>query len=255
MQFLNSLQSEWLKTKNSAASWLCLAGGFFLPVIFLIGFFKNHNSINKIDPRYNAWLVYNKQIWEFMGFFLLPMGVVLTAGLIAQIEYRNNSWKQVHATPQTYLAIFLAKFLAILGLVLKFFLFFNIGMLVSAIVPSLLFEGHLPRQAFPFIPLLRFNALIFITTLPVLALHYMISLLFRNFLVPVGLGLLGIVGSILLLKGWSHAWLIPYTPGMLLMMGKEAMPPHVNIYALCFGYFAAIMTISYFLYSLRKAKG
>jgi lipoprotein signal peptidase len=45
MQLINSIKSEWLKTRKSAASWLCLIGGLFIPLIFLIGFlYKNRNE-------------------------------------------------------------------------------------------------------------------------------------------------------------------------------------------------------------------
>ena len=47
--------------------------------------------------------------WEFMGFFLLPIGVILTTSLVTQLEFRSNTWKQLHTTPQS------KNFLAQLG--------------------------------------------------------------------------------------------------------------------------------------------
>ncbi len=55
MIFLYSLYSELLKTKRSASFWLSILGGFFIPVIYLIGFIYNHSSINKYRLDANIW--------------------------------------------------------------------------------------------------------------------------------------------------------------------------------------------------------
>lgn len=100
MTFINSFQSEWLKRKRSLASWLVVAGAFFTPAIILTARIKNHAAL---APHYAAddfWQKLWNQSWESMEVFLLSIGIILATGLIAQIEYKNNTWKQLHATPQ-----------------------------------------------------------------------------------------------------------------------------------------------------------
>src|SRR5690349_20931263 len=99
MQFINSLHSEWLKTKRSTASWLSLIGGLFIPLIYFIGFIKNHQTIN--DYKSNILENHFIQLWRNVVGFLLPMGLILICSLITQIEYKNNAWKQLHTTPQS----------------------------------------------------------------------------------------------------------------------------------------------------------
>ena len=41
-----------------------------------------------------------------MGTLLLPMGVILVTSLVAQVEVRNNAWKQVHSAPLPYATLF-----------------------------------------------------------------------------------------------------------------------------------------------------
>src|SRR5262245_13811522 len=130
MKLLHSIQSEWLKTKRSTASWLCLIGGFFIPVIFLIIFLKDKSSIVHIPIR-NLWEMHFRQLWQNMSMFLLPMGVIMAASLITQVEFRNNTWKQLHTTPQSYTTVFTAKFVVIVIMTLKFFVFFNLGIFIS----------------------------------------------------------------------------------------------------------------------------
>ncbi len=133
MNFIHSLQSEWLKTKRSAASWLCIIGGFFIPFIYLIAFLKNNTSINKYPDH--IWETHFNELWHNMAIFLLPMGVILASSLITQMEFKNNTWKQLHASPQSYPTIFLSKYSVIFLMTVKFFLFFNIGLILSGLIP------------------------------------------------------------------------------------------------------------------------
>lgn len=255
MIFLHSLQSEWLKTKRSAASWLCLFGGFFLPLLYFIGLLKNHQTLDDPSVEINGWILYSKRLWQFMGILLLPMGIVLAASLLAQTEYRNNTWKQLHTTPQSYATIFFAKFITILLMTVKFFVFFNLGMLLTGIIPSLIFKGSLPEDPLPVMYLLKTNAKMFITCLPIIALQYLLSTLFKNFLVPIGLGLLTVIASLILLEGWKYAWLIPYSYGPILSMQRNDIMVGGNIYWLAIGYFITFMLSAYVLYRNQKAKG
>lgn len=254
MNFINSLQVEWLKTRRSAASWLCLAGGFFLPLMYLIGFLKDHRTINDITGKTNSWLIYFTQVWEFMIMALLPMGIILVTGLIAQTEYRNDSWKQLHTTPQSWINIFCAKLAVLFLMVLKFFIFFNVGLIIAAIIPTLLLEHGLPHDLLPVPDLLKANLKILIVCLPVIALQYLISLQFRNFLVPLGFGLLLWIGSLILVGSWSYAWLSPYSYTALLTMQNKGHAVSVNIFRLALSYFTLITLISYLLYHTKKDK-
>jgi hypothetical protein len=255
MQFIHSLQSEWLKTKGSAASWLCLIGGFFLPLIYLSGFIKNQGSINDFAPDINVWQAYFSNIMKFLVAILLPMGAVLASSLIAQLEFRNNTWKQVCTTPQSYSTIYFTKLTAIFLMALKFFIFFNIGMILSAAIPCLLFDHRLPRDPVPFAFLLKTNAKILITCLPVISIQYVISLRFRNFLVPIGFGLMAWLGSFILINNWKYAYLSPYSHmPMLVSSGKEVLE-QINIFALSAVYFAATTCVGYILFCMQKERG
>jgi hypothetical protein len=190
-------------------------------------------------------------MWQNMATFLLPMGVILASSLITQLEYKNNTWKQVHASPQSFTTIFFSKFTVIGLMTLKFFLFFNIGILVAGILPSLFFDHKLPIQGIPITYFLRANFNYFITCLPILAIQYLISLKFINFLVAVGIGLLGLIGSLIAMP-WKYVYLFPYSYSpMTVFPGKKDFP----IYTYAFVYFAIIMVISYILYVSKKEKG
>lgn len=250
MKFINSIQSEWMKTNRSAASWLCLIGGFFIPIIYLVGSIVNHTSINSNNIEINIWEKHFLQLWRNMVALLLPMGVILASSLITQLEYKNNTWKQLHSTPQSFTQIFFSKFLVIIFMTIKFFIFFNIGIIISGLLPCLLFDGHLPKHNIPFVFFVKENLKYFITCLPVIAMQYLISLNFKNFLVPIGVGLLGLIGSLIGLS-WKYIFISPYSYSPLLISKTKLF---YNVYSFAFIYFIVLMLISYYLYIAKKEK-
>jgi len=96
MNFVNSIQSEWIKTKRSAAAWICLVGGFFIPTIYMIVFFVKDYTINSYGKGpINSWEFHFNDLWQNSAIFLLPMTVIFASSLITQIENKNNTWKKV----------------------------------------------------------------------------------------------------------------------------------------------------------------
>jgi hypothetical protein len=247
------MQAEWLKTRRSAASWLCLAGGFFLPVLFLLGCLTRHQYLDAMGPQ--AWIGYATRMWQYMGILLLPSGIVLAASLIMQVEYRSNSWKQLHTMPLDHSTIFFSKLFIIVLMTLKFFVFFNVGMLLSGIIPNLLFAGRLPADPFPVADLLRLNAAFLVACLPIIAVQFLLSLLFRNFLVSVGVGLLLVIGALLLMEGWKYVWLFPYAYSPLLVMKSQTLPAGVNAQVLAAAYSVIFTAVAYVLYRLSPSRG
>ncbi|NVO02770.1 MAG: ABC transporter permease [Bacteroidetes bacterium] len=251
MKFIHSVQSEWYKTKRSAASWLCIVGGFFIPIIYFIAFLKNQNSINDYDSKINIWDNLFMQLWSNMGTFILPMGLILASSLLTQMEFKNNTWKQLHTTPQSYTNIFFAKFSVLLLMTLKFFIFFNIGMILTGLLPCLIFDHQLPKEAIPIKNFAMGNLKIFVASMPLLALQYLLSLKFKNFLVPVGIGLMGLIGTLIGIQ-WKYIFISPYSYAPLLFMKGVSK---INIFLYAGIPFILIMTISYFLYIAKKEKG
>lgn len=249
MKFINSIQSEWIKTKRSSASWLCLFGGFFIPTIYTFASLYNGQSLDQ-NPI-GAWQNHFMKLWQIMSAFLLPMGVILASSLITQLEFKNNTWKQLITTPQSLTQIYFSKFTVIILMTLKFFLFFNIGILLSGIIPSLIIDHQFPQAKLPVDIFLKQNGLFFITVLPILAIQYLLSLQFRNFMVPVGIGMLFLVGS--LIGGqWQHIYISPYSYCFLKVF---PMPINFDLYSYALVYFVLLMTLSYYLFIRKKEKG
>lgn len=252
MNFINSIKSEWLKTKRSAAFWLCLIGGTFIPIIYLIVFFVKGYTINSYHtPLTNCWQIYFKDLWRNSAVFILPMSVIFFSSLITQIENKNNTWKQVHASPQSFSRVFFSKFTVIILMTILYFIFFNFGILFSGILPSLILEHKFPVDSLPISYFLIENVKFFITCLPILAFQYLLSLQFKNFLIPIGIGFLGLVSSLIGIS-WKNIFISPYS---YCTMAVFPFKRDFNIFLYAFAYFIILMILSFFLYYTRKDKG
>ncbi|MDX6271778.1 MAG: lantibiotic transport system permease protein [Acidobacteriota bacterium] len=260
MNFINSFQSEWLKKKRSLASWLVVAGAAFTPSIILMSRIKNAGKLTALYASNDFWQKLWNQTWESMAVFLLPFGIILAAGLIAQIEYKNNTWKQLHTTPQGFATIFCAKFLVLLIMLVEVFVLFNVGMYLSAVIPSMLFSNlPYPAAPIPYMYFLKANINFFLDCLPILALQYLLSLQFKNFLVPIGTGFaIWFLGVGML--PWNYSYLLPYLHGTIDFLissgqfGNRKVPP-LNIQLLAVIYFVLFTVTSYVLYVTKKEKG
>ncbi|MEO5641998.1 MAG: ABC transporter permease [Bacteroidia bacterium] len=253
--FIYSFQSEWLKKKRSLASILVVAGAFFIPAVILVAKLVRHSALSKasISARYweNLW----NDALEPMAVFLLPLGIALAASLITQLEFKNNTWKQLHTTPQTLTTIFFAKLTVILVMLVQFFILFNIGIYLSGIIPNLVFGIAYPTEPIPWLFFVKENFHYFIDCLPVLALQYLISLQFKNFLVPVAFGIACWILSIAVL-GWEYGHWIPYSYcGLNYLHGVGKYNRETPIHVLALGYFLVFTIISYILYVNKKEKG
>ncbi|MFA6150989.1 MAG: ABC transporter permease [Chitinophagaceae bacterium] len=255
MNFVNSLKSEWLKTRRSAASWLCLAGGLFMPFIFLTGLLVKHRTLNDYGITETAWKTFTLQQWELMSVLLLPLGIVLAGTLMTQVEYKNNTWKQLHTTPQTYSTIFFAKLAAIVFMTVLFFILFQLGIILSGFIPSLVFKKTLPGQPLPWRFFWNINRHMFIGCLPVIALQFLLSLQLKNFIIPVGIGIMMVIASVILVKTTAYAWLCPYTYTILFLSGDANKLAKVNLDLISTAYFILISIAAYVLYKSRKEKG
>lgn len=257
--FIHCFKSEWLKTRRTTAFWLVVSGGLFIPAILIAIRIINSNELVAIYKSNFFWENLFSKSWQIMAVFLLPMGVILSTSLLTQIEYRNNTWKQLHTTPQRYSLIFVTKLTVILVMMLQFFVLFNLGIYLSGIIPALFYNNiHFSAQPIPYMRFLKINVQFFIDCLPIVALQLLIALQFKNFMISLGAGIGLLVASMFAVQ-WKYGYTIPYTYttyNFLAMKTKELQNIiGVNIHVMAISYFVIITVVSYVLYIYKSEKG
>lgn len=255
--FVHMLQSEWLKRRRSFASSMVLAGSLFTPSIIVAVRLVQHRGLPALYAADGFWAKLWSDSWESMAVFFLPLGAILATSLIAQIEFKSNAWKQVHALPVSTHVLFLAKLTVILAMLAEFLALFTLGIYASGMIPFVLVPGvpH-PKGAFTALPLLRENALYFVDCLPIIAAQYLFALRSNNALVPIGIGFMAWVGALAAVSSkLAISWPYAYTIVHYLQdkpKGKALQAPH-HLFAI--GAFLVLTLISYVMFVTRKEKG
>ena len=211
MNLLISLRSELLKTRT-ASFYLTLIGAAVGPVMYLLNVLLDEGESDalKNDPL-NALF---KILSDMNGTALFPLFVILICTLLPQIEYRNNTWKQVFASPQTKFNVFFAKFLNVQFLMLAFLIATHLFMFLTVvainfIIPTL----NLFTQPVNGSTVLLNAANAYILLLAVCSIQFWMGLRFRNFIVPIGIGFaLWLAGTIMAVQYKSNmVFYFPYS--------------------------------------------
>lgn len=260
MSFLVSTQAELLKTKRTPSFWLSVIGAAFIPTILFIALMQTEDPDGAARNIYkDPWPTFFNMGWQILSVFLLPMYIILVSTLITQIENKNNTWKQVFSSPQSLGNIFFSKFLTIHIMIIFCFLLFNLFMILSALSANLFNPKHsFLDHNIDWRYLLRLNARIYLSILGISAIQYWLSLRFKSFIAPVGIGLALLIGSIIALNfQWKHIAKYPYafpiqTFDALQKPGRPFLENHEwNSLA----YFAVFVLIGFLDVKMRKEKG
>lgn len=256
MQFVYCFKSEWLKKRRSLASWMVIIGAFLIPFVICVSKLVRYERVAAANKAPDFWMALWRTSWESTSLFLLPVGTILATSLITQLEYKNNTWKQLHATPQKFTTLYFAKLVVVIVMFLQFFVLFNIGIWLSAAIPSLLISGaSYPDAPVPWSFFLKEDIRYFIEALPFVSLQYLLGLRYKNFLVPVGAGIVLWIVSMVVIS-WKWAWLIPYTYGTYHYLesgGRMVLKRPVDVYSMV--YFLLFIIAGYVIYVSRKEKG
>lgn len=209
MNLILSLRSEIYKTKRTSVLYFTLISAAVVPIIFLLNVLGEGLDSSKKDPLNMIF----KLLAEMNGLAIFPWFVILICTLLPQIEYRNNTWKQVFASPQLKLNLLTAKFINVHLLMLLFlvsthlFMFLAIA-LANFIDPSIgLYKNPLNGQV-----VLLNAANTYVTMLALCAIHFWLGIRSKSFIVPIAVGLVfWLAGTVMAMEYHSKiAYYFPY---------------------------------------------
>ncbi|MDN3550170.1 ABC transporter permease [Mucilaginibacter aquaedulcis] len=208
--FLLSFRSEFFKSRKTLGFWAAVILPLMICVLLFIGFYTKSEKLASMAPMM-LWLQFAGAILKVMGSLLLPMYVIFIAYSVNNIEHNADTWKSLFSLPISRCAVYTAKYFYALFLVLLcmcLFVLFTIsfGNLLSLVKPQLRFDNyHMEKQ------LLQVYFKLFLSSLGILSIQFLLSLLWANFLKPIGVGFIcTIAGVILAINNWEYGYLFPY---------------------------------------------
>jgi len=227
--FILSFRSEFYKTRKTAGFWSAVILPLLLCLLLFMGFYSQSAKLAPM-PGMMLWVRFSGAILGVMGSLLLPMLIVFIAYSVNSIEHKADTWKTLFSLPISKLSVYAAKYVYALSLVflcLALFVLFTIGFgnLLGVLKPELKFKDYNMTSL-----LVQLYFKLFMSSLGILSIQFLLSLLFRDFLKPMGIGFVcTITGVILATTGWQYAYWFPYSHPMLALQAlprnRPGMPP------------------------------
>lgn len=187
MNLTIALRSEFLKIRRTSSFYLCLLVAAIVPGLYLFSLLSDVDALQAFQN--DPWNLYLREGWKAMSYLILPMFVILVNALLPQLEFRNNTWKQLYTTPQPLVQVFLSKLLLTHLLTILCLLAFNLLMMGSLMLaglhhPELDLYGH----TIDWTQVLASNCRLYITILGISAIQFWLGMRLRNFIIPIGIG-------------------------------------------------------------------
>jgi hypothetical protein len=255
--------SEFYKSRKTLAFWAAIILPILICGLIAFGFYSGSDKVLKYNyPGLALWAQYSGAALNVMGMLILPFYVMFMAFSVNNIEHKNDTWKTLFSQPLNKFSIYAAKYLYALTLLfICLFLFaaltFATGHLIQLLVPKYTFNDYNPVLL-----LTKFYTKLFLASLGILSLQFILSLIWSDFLKPMGIGFVGTIAGIITANvGWKHAYLIPYSDPTLALRVTRAKGAKIEDFPIFTQeiwvsvIFAAVMfIIGYFILSKRNIK-
>jgi hypothetical protein len=207
---------EHYKTQRDAGKWMLLFFPLAVTLCVVVYILNGAGKGNGLG--YNPWIyLAGRYIFQLYS-FLYPLIVSIFCFSYCDIEYKSNGFKNLFTLPVRKRNIFMAKILYLIdnifiSILLAYCLFLLLGFLMGFIQPDWGFQDYDVR----FITLIYFSKL-FLGLMAVCFIQFFLSLLFKNFVIPVGFACAMTLLPILF-RRWKYIDFIPYNEGSVALSG------------------------------------
>jgi hypothetical protein len=226
MNLLISLRSEMLKSKRTASWYFTIISAVLIPCLFALTIgLDAHSPQNMKNPLKAIYM----EEFKSLNLLVLPMFVILICTLLPQIEYRNNTWKQVFTSPQTMMQVYLSKFLHVQLLILLFLVVFFISTAVSTVVINFIHPAvKLFDYSMEWGLVVMYIVKTYLCIIAVSVVQFITGLKAKGFIAPIAIGfILWVMGNLLIFEMHSScANVFPYSFSTMVMFSKyeDVMP-------------------------------
>lgn len=257
---IDHITAELVKLKHTPIPYLMIFCCCFVGAIaFLSHALDVHNVVK---AGLNPWGKYFRGSMAIYSIFVLAPFIILTISGMAFIEQRANAWKYIYSNAVRRSHIYFYKlFMVLLILVAMVFVMTSILWLLTFIL-----DAKFPEMEFSYYkPALNDFFLVnlhsIIAALGIVGIQFFLCMNFKNFMIPLGVGIFGFVlAFILMVAGSKYSIYLPYEYPMVVKdFGMVAYPfredsfipglNNIEIYSIA--YFLFFVILGYLL-EIRK---
>ena len=171
-----------------------------------------------------------------------------------QIEVRNNTWKQVLTSPQSFFHILFAKFVVLQILAIALIVTYNVYVILGCVILDAMDGNYFLSYLDHWPEMLKMNLMAYGSTIGLSALSFWLALRSKNFIAPIAIGLLlWFVGPAALENDWFHVgkyvFAIPFT-----VLFERFAEDRMFYQFLSIGYGVLFFSVAYLEFVLQRIK-
>ena len=248
-RFISIFKAEHYKTKGNIAVLLFL----LCPFVAIMGVcihiaMKTGNTEISVNPW--TYLIANR---SQILYYFYPLLVSILVYSLCDMEYRNRNFKRLFTLPYPVHTIYSSKIIFLIEIVflstlIAFATFIVGGLVLSHFFPALSFQDYDIRLA-----CFIFHTRLFISLLAVSLIQYSISLIFKNFVVPVGFGCFMVMFTLISQRS-EKSYLNPFA-AILNSLSEFIRFQSVSFSKydyVCLAWIFVFLLINYFLFKRQK---
>jgi len=188
--FLTTLKAEHIK-KEALVLLDWSYTGFLSPFLFYIVAIIQSTDEVKTGIPYNHYMNFIEGSIQPFAYFFFPLFIIISVSRITQIDHKNGGWQLMETQPTYKFAIYFSKFSTILiANLISILSFFAFSVLAAW---TLTFIIPIPKIAvveLPFSLLFHITIRLFVASLLVTSIQYLISVLLSSFIWSILIGFL-----------------------------------------------------------------
>lgn len=191
-----ALSADLLKIRRKGIWLLAIIAPIGLVAMMALNFGLRYDYL----MNYYAEDPWGGLIDNVLGFvpFAIYLGITLVCSLMAAVEYKTSSWKQLLALPVSRTTVFSAKFTLVVIVLSLSCILLSIGTWGLGLALDMGWDA-------PYLDLLRLGFLPLIGALPMLALQLWLSITCRNPALPTSIGIVATVSLMFTFR--APSWL------------------------------------------------
>ncbi len=220
--YLSNTKNEVIKLKRTFAFWLTIISALIFPLLFFIVYLVKHESMIPEDGA-NPWGKFMFKQIQITIPFLVPMFIVLITSLIIQVEHKSHGIKHLFSLPIPKWSVYFGKLSIVIFSIIATYVYFFLAILFFGALLGMFYSdlGFLDFQP-DYLKSIKMLTMSLIASLGVVGIQFWMSFRFKNFIVPLGIGMTMVIMGLVASRA-PEAIYFPYSYNVLsISLGENA---------------------------------
>ncbi|MFN3969395.1 redoxin family protein [Flavobacterium sp.] len=197
--FITALKAENIKKRGTGFYWTSAILGIISPVLFFIVTIVMSTEEIKQTLPFNIYQNFIKEAVNPFAYFFFPLLIIIIVSRITQLDHKNGGWQLMETQPTFKFSIYFSKFGTILiANLISIVSFILVSMLCAWLLTFIVTVPKAAQLEIPFGEIFHTIARLFVASLLITTIQFIISVLIPSFIWSIVIGFFGLLLTVFL---------------------------------------------------------